>query len=255
MAAMFFLAGAFLIGHGFKGLRLKARVEEGRRRFPDKPWMWDYQWEPLGISENKVKEIVNHFVAGLVFVAFLAPFHYLMWFDPKQDPPMWAKGVILFFDFIVVLVLGDAFRKLFQYLKYGNSRLRFQDFPYYVGHKVRLALEGVPATFDRMTLNLRYVEEAYETRGTHRNKRQEVVCYQIYGEERTLNSGPVHGGRLITEWELPDNEEMISELSARPARFWELEVKAETPGVDYESRFLVPIYSKAGMPSYASPYS
>lgn len=247
VGALFFLAGAFLTGHGFRGLRLKARVEEGKRRYPDQPWMWDYRWDPRGASENKMKMVVQHFLAAIVFVAFLAPFHYVVWFNPESHPPMWVKGVVLFFDFIVLLIIGDAFRKWFQYLKYGNSRLRFQSFPFYAGGTMRLALEGIPETFDRMTLSLRYVEEGYEIRGTtHRNRRRDVVCYQVYSEERTLHSAPARGGRLVMEWKLPGNKEMVNELSARPARFWVLDAKAETPGVDYESRFLVPVYAKSG---------
>jgi len=46
------------------------------------------------------------------------------------------------------------------------------------------------------------------------------------------------------EWVLPDNPDYVSRLSERPARFWELEVKGKTPGVDYQERFLLPVYGR-----------
>ncbi|MGP0629408.1 hypothetical protein ACTRW9_06860 [Nitrospina sp. 32_T5] len=244
MGGLFFLAGAYMIVHGFLGLGLKKKIEEGRRRAPHQPWLWDYAWDPLGIAENKMKEVIKHFFAALTFIAFLAPFHYIAWFSEKEQVPMWVKGVVLFFDFIVVLIIGDGIRKYMQYLKYGNSRLRFLGFPFHLGGKMKLALEGMPAAFDSVTLNLRYVEEVYETRYSGRRKSREVVCYQIYGEERTMNSGASRGGGFLMEWDLPDNKEMITELSGRPGRFWEIEIQAKTPGVDYDSRFLVPVYAK-----------
>jgi hypothetical protein len=33
-----------------------------------------------------------------------------------------------------------------------------------------------------------------------------------------------------------------TELGARPPRYWELELSAEVPGVDFGARFLVPVY-------------
>ncbi|CAI2718050.1 hypothetical protein [Nitrospina watsonii] len=244
IAGLFFLAGAYMMVHGVIGLGLKKKVEEGRRRSLHQPWLWDYVWDPLGVSENKLKEVMKHFAAALTFIAFLAPFHYMVWFSEEKSVPTWVKFVVIFFDFIVVLIIGDGIRKYMQFLKYGNSRLRFLGFPFHLGEKMKLALEGMPAAFDSVTLNLRYIEEVYETRYSGRRRTREVVCYQIYGEERTMNSGASRSGGFLMEWDLPDNKEMTTELSGRPGRFWEIEIKAETPGVDYDSRFLVPVYAK-----------
>ena len=54
--------------------------------------------------------------------------------------------------------------------------------------------------------------------------------------------GLVASGSFAVEWPLPTQGQWTTTLSERPARFWELEVKADTPGVDYHSRFLLPIY-------------
>ena len=60
-----------------------------------------------------------------------------------------------------------------------------------------------------------------------------MVCYQLHHEARTLKGREVApSGKLSLEWDLPREQEFTSTLSQRPARFWELEVKADTPGVD-----------------------
>ena len=72
-----------------------------------------------------------------------------------------------------------------------------------------------------------------------------MVCYQLFHESRTLKGREVApSGKLSIEWNLPGDLEFVSTLSERPARFWELEVKADTPGVDYHSSFLLPIYAR-----------
>ena len=40
---------------------------------------------------------------------------------------------------------------------------------------------------------------------------------------------------------LPEGD-YASRLLESPRRYWELEVKAETPGIDYAARFLIPVY-------------
>lgn len=70
------------------------------------------------------------------------------------------------------------------------------------------------------------------------------MCYQLYHEPRTLSGRQVApSGKLSQEWVLPGDPEFASALSQRPALFWELEVKADTPGVDYHSSFLLPVYA------------
>ena len=76
-------------------------------------------------------------------------------------------------------------------------------------------------------------------------KESRVVCYQLHHENRTLTGSQVSSGNTMAmEWNLPGESELTSTLSQRPARFWELEVKADTPGVDYHSRFLLPVYAR-----------
>lgn len=35
-------------------------------------------------------------------------------------------------------------------------------------------------------------------------------------------------------------------LSKAPLRYWELEIVAKVPGVDYEATFLLPVFAKTG---------
>ena len=243
VGVVFFLAGVFLLFHGIDGIQRKSRMKKGKHLSPRRPWMWDYEWEPLGISENKKKEVMSAFIATVVYTLFLSPFNWWAFFS-EEITPFWLKGVVILFDLIILLVAYEFIRKLSQYLKYGDSRLRFKEFPFFLRGKMIVSLTGAPTQFDVMTMNLRCIEEAYEVRYSGRKKSEEVICYQLYGEEKVLRSHNVGGSKILMEWLLPDDPEYTTLLSERPARFWELEIKAETKGVDYESRFLLPIYAR-----------
>jgi hypothetical protein len=48
------------------------------------------------------------------------------------------------------------------------------------------------------------------------------------------------------ECALPDDPALTTALSEHPARYWELELRAETEGIDFVAAFLLPIYAEPG---------
>ena len=159
---------------------------------------------------------------------------------------LWSRGIVVLLDLAFGFGGGYYFLKnLGLFLKYGNSRLRFESFPFYIGDKLSVILINLPAEINQLQLDLRCIEEKYEIHQRGQERESKVVCYQLYHESRTLEGREVApSGKLSLEWGLPDEPEMTSTLSQRPARFWELEVKADTPGVDYHSCFLLPVYAR-----------
>ncbi len=241
---LFVLAGLSFIWHGLGGVRRKAKIKIVKTTRASSPWLWDYEWQALGISDNKLKKVMHGLIMLIVVGAFLAPFHW--WAFVSDEGSIMVKAMVVFFDLVFGLGGGYYFlNNLALFLKYGNSRLRFSSFPFLLGDTLSVVLVGLPSEINQLQLDLRFIEEQYETRGSGRNKESRVVCYQLYHEERILKGREVaSSGKLSLEWGLPNEPEMTSTLSQRPARFWELEVKADTPGVDYHSRFLLPVYAR-----------
>ncbi len=241
---MFVLAGLWLIWHGMDGIRRKVKIKNVKITRAASPWLWDYEWQALGISDNKIKKVLHGLIMLIVVGTFLAPFHW--WAFYSGDGRIMVKIMVVFFDLVFGLGGGYYFlNNLALYLKYGNSRLRFGNFPFYLGNKLSVVLVGLPSEIHQLQLDLRCIEEKYETRQRGRKKESRVVCYQLHHENRTLTGSQVSSGNTMAmEWNLPGESELTSTLSQRPARFWELEVKADTPGVDYHSRFLLPVYAR-----------
>ena len=235
--------GLWLIIHGVVGLRRVWNMEHGKKHLPATPWFWDYSWSARGISDNKLTHTLHSCLALIILLAFLAPFNWVAFYQ-EQDGFFW-QGIVGFLDFVIVVGVGSRMITSFkQYLSFGNPRLLFNDFPYILGNPMSLTLESTPTDILQLQLTLRCIEESYEIHGTGRDRKSVVVCYQIYHDSQTIQTENfLPGGPLSLTWTLPDDTTFASTPCERPAKFWELEITGKGSHVDYESRFLLPIYA------------
>jgi hypothetical protein len=136
---------------------------------------------------------------------------------------------------------------LFRYFKYGKSRLRFARFPFRTGQAVDAGLEVGPRMADAtsLRLTLRCIEEVLRSRGGGQDRSTTRTLYLLHEVKQELKPGQfdaTSGAAIHIHIPLPAGD-YASCLSRSPRRYWELEVKAETPGIDYAARFLLPVYS------------
>ena len=243
---LFATCGVWLMLHGAWGLHRLWNMSHGKQQFPDSPWLWDYPWQAQASTDNKFKESLSSVAALAVFGAFLAPFNWIAFVSNSAG--LFWQILTGFFDVIILLGVGGYLLKnVGQFLTFGNGRVSFQDFPFFLGQKMHLTIERLPIDISTVQFNLRCIEEAYEIRERDGGRKREsiVVCYQIYHDAQTIRGEQVtETGGLRCAWNLPDDKHLSSTPSERPATFWELEVQGERPGLDYHSRFLLPIYTK-----------
>ena len=246
---LFTACGVWLLSHGAKGLRRSWNMSHGKQELPDSPWLWDYPWQAQGITDSKFKESLGSLVALAVFGTFLAPFNWIA-FVSDYGGLFWQILTGLFDVIILLGVGGYLLKNVGQFLTFGNGRVRFQEFPFFLGHTIHLTIEGLPIDITTVQFNLRCIEEAYEIRKRERGRKREsiVVCYQIYHEAQTIRGELINEtGDLRCSWNLPDDKHLTSTPSERPAKFWALEVQGERHGMDYHSRFLLPVYAKGSV--------
>ena len=243
---MFVACGIWLMVHGIKGLHRQWNLANGKQQLPQSPWLWDYPWHASGITDNKFKSTLQSLIAIAAFGAFLAPFNWIA-FVSDEGGIFW-KILTGLFDVIIVLGVGGYLLKtLRQYWAFGNGRISFGAFPFFLGQTMALTVEGLPENLDYVELTIRCIEEAYEIRQREGGRKREsvVVCYQIYQDIQTFRGELVNEtGQLRCSWHLPDETHLTSTPSERPATFWELEVEGQRPGINYHCHFLLPVYAK-----------
>jgi hypothetical protein len=169
-------------------------------------------------------------------ILFLLPFHWVAFFS--RERPVVFQLVTLIFDAVIVALLWRVGHVVARRLRYGESRLRLGDFPIAPGRDAELLLDELSprARAYPIRATLRCIEERFEVRGSGKNSSRESICYELYRDERLVAPGEP---RVV--FPIPDAVPG-TRLAEPPPRYWELELSAETPGVDYGARFLVPVY-------------
>ena len=242
---LFVTCGVWLMAHGTNSLHRQWNRSHGQQQLPEKPWLWDYPWHASGITDNTFKASFNSLIALGTFIAFLAPFNWIA-FVSDSGGLLWQL-LTGFFDVVIALGIGSyLFKNIGQFWTFGNGRISFDDFPFFLGQSMQLTIEQLPSDLTIIHLTIRCIEEAYEIRKRENGRKREsvVVCYQIYHDTQIIRGELVNEtGQLRCSWNLPENTQLASTPSERPATFWELKVHGERHGLDYHSHFLLPIYA------------
>lgn len=237
VGAAFTLAGGLVIVHGVRGVLNRRRIER-TRLLHDEAWFLDHPWDPEGVEDHPGGRVGHGLVGILLFGVFLAPFHW--WAFLSGQGPFMVKAIVILFDLVLFLIVGTTVYHLLQLVKYGRSRLRFARFPFHPGGELRAVF--LPARFPRARFTLRFVEERFEERGSGEDRRSVLVCYEHYRETKKVEPARLET-EVPVEFDLPDREEWVTELSGQPVRYWELLVEAEVPGVDFKTTFPLPVYA------------
>ncbi|HKI48885.1 MAG TPA: hypothetical protein VKA69_06140, partial [Desulfobacteria bacterium] len=93
---LFLLAGLTFIWHGLDGLRRKAKVQKVKTTRASSPWLWDYEWQALGFTDNKFKKVMHGLLMLIIFGAFLAPFNW--WAFVSDEGSTMVTIIVVVFD-------------------------------------------------------------------------------------------------------------------------------------------------------------
>lgn len=247
LALLFFGAGAFLaLKLGVGSLVDRSRLRARRALHPDEPWRADHSWDPAGATHSPGSSLPGQLAVAVFMAALLAPFNYFSFYAPPPDIPTWARVLVGFFDLILILVVVGIVSTLVQQAKYGRARLAYQSFPFFLGDKLtaHLGSSRPIGQFKKMTFTLRCIEERTETTRSAGKTTIRTVCDHLWSDEVTLEGGAVREGNEVpVSFDLPSGD-YGTRLAEPPARYWELAVVADTPGLDFSARFLVPVYGR-----------
>jgi len=245
-AAMFFLGGLFFFVHGLLGVARKAAYQREAAQRPGEPWLYDFHWHREGIAFSAFDDMLKRLMAALVWTVFLIPFGWI----GANEKGAWPFLVgAVFFGLLGLIFWYRWAAMLLDLLRYGNSYLTYDSFPYSLGGALRARLRSPHhvSAIDELTLTLRCVQEKYITTGSGQNRSTNVVCYELYKEVSTFNRDRLTGlagNDISMEFRLPTDQPSTA-LVATPPTYWEIEAKGKARGADYQAFFLVPVYKRS----------
>ena len=242
VGGFFAFAGAFLFLHGVVGILRKARYQREAALHPGQPWLADYHWHTDGFRFSAFKMMLGRFSFALFWSAFLVPF---FWVGLHGAWPFLVGASI--FALIGLFIWYRAVKALADLLRYGNSFLQYDSFPFFLGSTLSAHLRAPSnlADLDELTLTLRCVAERYTSGGTGGNQNPQVVCYELYKDAVTLpreRLASFSGGTIPIQFSVPSNQPATSLISTPPT-YWEIEARGKSHVAEYEAYFLVPVYA------------
>ena len=243
VGAFFLAAGLFLVLHGIYGMIHRAIYNRKSAEMPGQPWLFDFHWHPEGVSFSAFNAMLNRLVAALVWNAFLAPF---FWVGYTQRGAWLFLVVASLFALLGLILWARWLKMLADLLRYGNSFLAYDTFPYFLGGTLRARLRAPRhlALLNSMTLTLRCIQERYVTTGSGRDRTTRVVCYELYKDVQSFDPARLAnfaGADIPVEFPLPADK-LPSTLADTPPTYWSIEANGKAPGADYQAYFLVPVY-------------
>ena len=243
--ATFFLAGSFLIVHGIRGMIRKSVYLREAAQFPGQPWLFDFHWDKQGVSFSAFNAMLGRLLSAILWNTFLVPF---FWIGITQRGA-WVFAIFAGLFALIGLIFWIRWAQMLaDLLRYGNSFLAYDEFPYFLGCTLRARLRApnhLPA-IDTLTLTLRCVQERYVTTGSSNNRSTQVVCYELYKDVATLDRdslGSLQGADIPIEFALPAGKQSTL-LAEPPPTYWEIEARGSAKGADYQAYFLVPVYKR-----------
>lgn len=242
----FFAAGAFLIVHGLRGVIRKAKYDREARQVPNQLWLCDYHWHREGFAFSAFNSMLQRFIAAIVWNAFLTPF---FWIGLTQRGA-WIFAIFAGLFALIGLVFWYRWAQMLaELLRYGNTFLAYNSFPFFLGSALSARLRA-PAHYndlDELTFTLRCVQERYITSGSGRNRTANVVCFELYSDSKTFSQAQLaafSNQDIPLEFALPDSQPTTS-LASTPPTYWEIEAKGKSSHINLQAFFLVPVYKSA----------
>ena len=240
----FALAGLACWGTAWGQLTGNRSRLEATRRHPNEPALADYRWHPDGFEVSEWSALAKS-LGGMAFATvFLSA---LTWFAFSAKDRIF-KAVAIIFDCVLMFGWWHTARQLGRALKFGHSRVEFGSFPCRLPNPVVIRWQpfGRINRVNKGTFTLRCVEEFGESHGSGKNRTVTLVHEEIWSAKWILEQ-PRNlqlKDKVELRYELP-TDARSTQLSADKPVFWELEVKLDLPGLDFNETYLVPVYGPA----------
>ena len=240
---IFAAPGLAICINGVRGALRRRRLELRAQQNPDAPWLGDYEWNTTHSRDDGGGRAVKNFIVAGFIGVFTVPFAYVGFFEDGAWP--FAIGAVVM-ALVCLGVLWHAVYLVMRRLKYGGGRIEYDRFPLMLGSTLEARWTGTKpiGRYNRITFTLRCVEEQIEVRGSGKNRSKQYVRYQRWADTYEVEGPGEHrAGQSIPLTFLPPGDLPTTELRRNPPRYWEVEIHADTPGVDFKQTYLVPVYA------------
>ncbi|GHC13359.1 hypothetical protein [Cerasicoccus arenae] len=243
MGTFFALVGAGIIYAAFASHKKGKKAVKLAAEHPNAPWLHRRDWaEGRIVDSNKV---------GFIFVLIFAVFwNAIAWaatigvFKEGSNADEAARYVVLLFPLVGLGLAYAAIYQLMRWRKFGSSAFDMAEVPGVIGGSLGgIILTKVNVRPEKgFHLSLRNIKEVVTGSGKNRSTNVTVLWEsEQWVKEDALADDPTQSAIPVL-FNIPFSCSSPENVSSSVTIKWELKVKAEMPGVDYQSTFEVPVF-------------
>jgi hypothetical protein len=209
-------------------------------------WRHDHRWDPRRGLDRRGGELVTLLVATAGFAAIAAVAAVLAL---HHAHPL---GYVVAAVFAAVpLFLGiHAGVHAMRWIKFGSAVLELKRAPFFLGERVeaRFRAPAKLAGAQAFRVVLRCMVERYGRVLRHGEERQELGTSIAHHEELVVGGPRAPAEPIDLGFALPDRADLSTRLTTSRggdlARYWEIEISAEMPGLDFAADYRIPVYAR-----------
>jgi len=251
VGSLFIVVGCGIIYAGVATYRKSNENAKLAAQYPDSPWLLNKEW-----AEGRIRDGGKARFMALAGIAIF--WNAIAWpaaigvYQEGSGADQAARWLVLLFPLVGVFLIAAAIYQFLRWRKYGESVFEMAEVPGVLGGSLGgIVLTSVnikPGKGFQVTLR----NQKKVTTGSGKNRRtttttlwesEQWIHEDAMADDPARSALPIYFG--IPYECAPTGNEGKAEF------LWELRVRAETPGVDYDARFHVPVYQTAlSVPSF-----
>jgi hypothetical protein len=232
------IAAAFA---GRRKLKEQAALEA---RHPDSPWLWRPDWASGRVVDSSRATMFSAWIFAALWNLISLPTGFLGAREAIQESKP-AAFLALLFPLVGIGLVVWAVRATLRYRKYGVSRLELSTTPAVIGRTLT-GMVRAPASLqpgDGFQVTLSCVRRV-RTRSGKSSDTSETILWQ---DERRVMGQPTRTAAAMethipVAFRLPADAQACDDTDSNNRVLWRLQLSANVPGIDYESRFEVPVF-------------
>ena len=216
-----------------------------RERHPDEPWRWRPDWASGVIRCAHAHSAMFLWAIACVWNLLSAP---ILWAVPEEfakENHLIAVGLL--FPTVGVGLLVLAIRETLRWRRYGRSDLVLDTLPGVVGGRFAgtVQLGASVGTEGAFETTLSCVRIRVSGAGKNRSRREDLLWQDEDRLEASACQGGPRGTAVPIAFSIPAGQQPSSPEPGRDIVEWRLDVRATIPGIDYQARFVVPVFRTA----------
>jgi hypothetical protein len=235
----FAAAGIGIVLLATYGKRKLGEVERQRAEYPDEPWLWDQGWASGTVRSEERATVVFTWIVAVIWNAISAPIFFVLPDELDQGNHLALVGLL--FPLVGVGFIVWAVRATSRWRKFGTSELELVTNPAPIGGvlagTIRTRFDTPPESMKLTLTCTRRVAGRGDDSATETLLWHEASVVPGIAMEREAK-----GIVVPFSFEIPDDVPPTDQMSPPDTIHWRVRAEAEVTGVDYSSRFEVPVF-------------